>query len=91
MRVLERELFAHYEKLVARLGEFLTVGNLALVTEIANLPDMVRGYEDVKARNVAQYLQALKRFQSETGLDLTFGSRLFDSAEVPVAPKQLTA
>lgn len=35
--------------------------NLALAVEIADLPDMVRGYESIKLANVATYRDAAAR------------------------------
>ena len=51
----ERALLAEYRDVVTRLAENLTAGNLDRAVEIASLPDLVRGYEDIKLRNVAAY------------------------------------
>ena len=51
----ERALLAEYRDVVTRLAENLTAGNLERAIEIASLPDLVRGYEDIKLRNVAAY------------------------------------
>jgi indolepyruvate ferredoxin oxidoreductase len=51
----ERALLADYRDVITGLAEGLTAGNHARAVEIAGLPDMVRGYEDVKLRTVAAY------------------------------------
>ncbi|GIF70016.1 indolepyruvate ferredoxin oxidoreductase [Asanoa ishikariensis] len=64
VRRLERALLAEYEEVVADLVAGLTPGRHALAVEIAELPDQVRGYEDVKLANAERYrtdLTALRR------------------------------
>ncbi|GAA2729521.1 indolepyruvate ferredoxin oxidoreductase family protein [Actinocorallia aurantiaca] len=55
VRVLERSLIEEYVEAVTTALEALTPANQALVTEIVELPDMVRGYEDLKLANAAAY------------------------------------
>ncbi|SNT60465.1 indolepyruvate ferredoxin oxidoreductase [Asanoa hainanensis] len=55
VRRLERALLAEYEAVVADLVAGLTPGRHALAVEIAELPDQIRGYEDVKVANAARY------------------------------------
>jgi indolepyruvate ferredoxin oxidoreductase len=57
MRRLERQLIDDYIALVT--GFTLTADNLASATAIASLADQIRGYEDVKMRNVSRYQSAL--------------------------------
>ncbi|CAB4871931.1 unannotated protein [freshwater metagenome] len=57
MRRLERELVEEYIILVT--GFRLTADNLPAAIAIASLPEQVRGYEDVKLRNVEQYRDAV--------------------------------
>lgn len=57
MRRLERTLVSEYISLVT--GFTLTPQNLSAAEELAALPDVVRGYEDIKLRNIAQYHSAL--------------------------------
>jgi indolepyruvate ferredoxin oxidoreductase len=49
-RKLERELVGWYCRLIEMAIEKLTVENHAQVIEIAELPDSIRGYEDVKEK-----------------------------------------
>lgn len=52
-RRTERELIAEYRRTVEELLAGLSQGNHVLAVEIANLPDQIRGYGHVKARNLA--------------------------------------
>jgi indolepyruvate ferredoxin oxidoreductase len=70
VRKVERQLIEDYLTLVDRLLDGLTPDNLMLAVEVAELPDVVRGYEDVKLRSVDRYLNelaaAVSRFDSTT-------------------------
>jgi indolepyruvate ferredoxin oxidoreductase len=55
VRRVERELPGEYRELVTASLERLHHGNHDKVLAIAELPDMVRGYEDIKLRNVERY------------------------------------
>ena len=55
VRKLERELIVEYRALVDELLARLTAANHLTAVEIARLPDLVRGYEQVKLRNVELY------------------------------------
>jgi len=59
IRKLERELLAEYEAIVRKLAAELTPESHATAVEIAGLPDMVRGYEDVKLASVERYRERL--------------------------------
>lgn len=65
VRKVERELLSHYTEMVHRLAAGLTDQSYATATEAAGLPDLVRGYEDVKLGNVELYRTRLR----ELGLD----------------------
>ncbi|MCV7334410.1 MULTISPECIES: indolepyruvate ferredoxin oxidoreductase family protein [Mycolicibacterium] len=60
VRKVERELLAHYIGMVRRLAAELSVDNYAQAVEAAGLPDLVRGYEDVKLGNVELYRARLR-------------------------------
>jgi indolepyruvate ferredoxin oxidoreductase len=55
VRRVERALIEEYRAVVDELLEGLTPLRKELAVEIANLPDLVRGYEDIKLRNVVLY------------------------------------
>jgi indolepyruvate ferredoxin oxidoreductase len=65
MRRLERQLIDEYRSTIQDVLPQLTLGNRALMVELASLPDMVRGYEEVKLRNVGRY-EARRRELAET-------------------------
>ncbi|MCJ0903062.1 indolepyruvate ferredoxin oxidoreductase family protein [Rhodococcus sp. ARC_M6] len=60
VRKIERELLAQYEGLIGDLSSTLTADGYARAVEIAGLPDMVRGYEDVKLGNIELYKERLR-------------------------------
>ncbi|MDL9948149.1 indolepyruvate ferredoxin oxidoreductase family protein [Gordonia sp. ABSL11-1] len=59
VRRVERELVAEFEAVLRELAATLTPANHAHAITIAQLPDMVRGYEQVKLHNVADYHRRL--------------------------------
>jgi indolepyruvate ferredoxin oxidoreductase len=61
----ERALLAEYRDAITRLTETLTVDNHARAVEIAGLPDMVRGYEEVKLGNVRAYRARMAELLAE--------------------------
>ncbi|WP_255561119.1 indolepyruvate ferredoxin oxidoreductase family protein [Mumia sp. zg.B53] len=60
VRRLERRLAAHYDALLDTVTAGLSVDSYERAVRIAELPDLVRGYEDVKLRNVATYVERLR-------------------------------
>jgi indolepyruvate ferredoxin oxidoreductase len=68
VRRVERRLPGEYRDLVARALEQLRAEGPAVhakVAEIAELPDMVRGYEDIKLRNVERFRAEAERLEAE--------------------------
>jgi len=59
VRVVERELVASHTALVERLTASLTDGSYPTAVAAAAAGELVRGYEDVKLRNVERYRDAL--------------------------------
>jgi indolepyruvate ferredoxin oxidoreductase len=55
VRRTERSLVGEYRAVIGQLLSGLTPANHSLAVEIAGLPDLVRGYEEVKLGNVAAY------------------------------------
>jgi indolepyruvate ferredoxin oxidoreductase len=55
VRRVERALPDEYRALVDRSLAELTPANVAAVAEIAGLPDLVRGYEEIKLANVVEF------------------------------------
>ncbi len=54
-RSMERELITEYNSVVDRLLAGLNADNYDTAVEIASMFDMVRGYDEVKAKNVSAY------------------------------------
>jgi indolepyruvate ferredoxin oxidoreductase len=55
VRRVERELIAEYEATIADVLALLTPDTHATALELLELPDLVRGYEEIKLRNVVLY------------------------------------
>ena len=60
VRQVERDLIAQYRRLVFSALEDLSEDNYARAVELAELPDMIRGYDEVKLGNVARFWEAVK-------------------------------
>jgi indolepyruvate ferredoxin oxidoreductase len=65
VRVVERELIEEYLGLVDHLIGRLSPATAALAVRLAELPDSVRGYEDVKMRTVESYHQAMADLRAQ--------------------------
>ena len=65
VRVVERELIEEYLGLVDHLIGRLSPATAALAVRLAELPDGVRGYEDVKMRTVESYHQAMAELRAQ--------------------------
>ena len=55
VRRTERSLVSEYRAVIGQLLTGLTTANHAVAVEIAGLPDLVRGYEEIKLGNVTAY------------------------------------
>ncbi|MDV3130255.1 indolepyruvate ferredoxin oxidoreductase family protein [Mycobacterium sp. 21AC1] len=66
LRRVERTLAAHYEAMVRDLCATLTLDTLDTAVQAASAPDIVRGYEDVKLRNVQTYITRLNALGIDT-------------------------
>jgi indolepyruvate ferredoxin oxidoreductase len=65
VRRVERALPGEYRALVDRALERLTPATHATVAQIADVPDLVRGYEDIKLRNVERFRAEAERLEAE--------------------------
>ena len=54
-RRMERELIGEYESMLDRVLADLTVESYDRAVEVAELPDIVRGYEGIKEANIAEF------------------------------------
>ncbi|NKZ07347.1 indolepyruvate ferredoxin oxidoreductase family protein [Actinomadura latina] len=64
-RRAERRLAAGYVAVVNELAAGLDTGRHDLAVRIAELPDVIRGYEDVKTANIARYEESLRELLAE--------------------------
>jgi indolepyruvate ferredoxin oxidoreductase len=55
VRRFERQLIREYRQLIESLLADLNEENYPIATQIAALPDMIRGYEDIKLSSVAEF------------------------------------
>jgi indolepyruvate ferredoxin oxidoreductase len=55
VRRVERALIAEYQDIVGRTLSRLTPDNHATALELLELPDLIRGYEEIKLRNVTMF------------------------------------
>ncbi|MDN5920469.1 MAG: 2-oxoacid:acceptor oxidoreductase family protein, partial [Pseudonocardia sp.] len=65
VRRVERELVGEYQSLVRDALTHLDTATAPLVTEIAGLPDMIRGYEDIKLANVETFRDRARELRDE--------------------------
>jgi len=66
VRRTERRLIAEYRAMMTEAAATLGPDNQLAVAELAALPDMIRGFEDVKRRNVARYREAVAAHRHRT-------------------------
>jgi len=65
VRKVERALIGEYRDLVLRSLETLSPSNHDSAVQIAGLPDLVRGYESIKLRNVARFRERAAALETE--------------------------
>jgi indolepyruvate ferredoxin oxidoreductase len=66
VRRVERELIGEYRTLIKGILAGLSQDTVAQAVQLAELPDMIRGYEDVKLANVARFRQKVQEIQDVT-------------------------
>ncbi len=60
VRRVERELIAQYRRLIFQALEDLSADNYAQAVKLAELPDMIRGFDEVKLGNVERFWGAVR-------------------------------
>lgn len=68
VRKVERGLVDEYVALIDKVAATVNETNAAQATELAGLPDLVRGYEDIKLANVDRYHSEMARLRSNLGV-----------------------
>lgn len=66
VRRIERRLLTHYQSTLDALLSTMTTENYDTAVQFALAPDIIRGYEDVKLRNVATYLETVRGLGIQT-------------------------
>ena len=64
MRRLERELISEYQTMMDEELDSLSPASYERALKLAALPDMIRGYEDVKLANVERYREQMRAVRS---------------------------
>ena len=60
VRRTERALVQEYQQLIDKMSNNLSAENYDKMVAIAKLPDMIRGYEDIKMENVKEYREKVQ-------------------------------
>ncbi|MSW19433.1 MAG: indolepyruvate ferredoxin oxidoreductase family protein [Actinobacteria bacterium] len=68
VRRVERGLINEYVSLIGQVSTRVNDGTVAAAVELAGLPELVRGYEQIKLRTVEHYRSELARLRSNLGL-----------------------
>jgi indolepyruvate ferredoxin oxidoreductase len=85
VRRVERELIDEYTATIDDLLGQLSTETYQRAVEIARLPDLVRGYENIKLANVALYRARLQELQTELAMVSSL-HRLTPTASHPSSP-----
>jgi indolepyruvate ferredoxin oxidoreductase len=85
VRRIERALLTHYRALLEALFATLSAETYDLAVELAQAPDLVRGYEEVKLANVSRYRTEVERLAGLLSLEVPFGPEV---AALPLSDAQ---
>ncbi|MEC8427283.1 MAG: DUF6537 domain-containing protein, partial [Pseudomonadota bacterium] len=82
-RKVERELITDYRAMILAVLDRLNADNYVLATELAELPEMIRGYGHVKLDSVELYYdrkkQLLRDYENDAGVSAV---KIIESCEV---------
>jgi indolepyruvate ferredoxin oxidoreductase len=76
VRKVERELIDEYEGLVAEALAHLNPQSHATAVELCELPDVIRGYEEIKLRGVALFRKRAEPLRKRLGAQGTAPAEL---------------
>jgi indolepyruvate ferredoxin oxidoreductase len=76
VRRVERELIDEYEQMIAEALAHLTPETHATAVELLELPDVIRGYEEIKLRNVALFRKRAEPLRKRLTRDVISRDRL---------------
>ncbi|MDE2820355.1 MAG: indolepyruvate ferredoxin oxidoreductase family protein [Chloroflexota bacterium] len=60
VRRVERDLIAQYRRLIFAAVDEMSEDNYGRAAQLAQLPDMIRGFDEVKLRNVERFWEAVR-------------------------------
>jgi indolepyruvate ferredoxin oxidoreductase len=66
VRRTERALIREYRALIEQMLVDLSPENYERAFKLANLPDMIRGYEDIKLRNIQRFWDEVEKLRGGT-------------------------
>jgi indolepyruvate ferredoxin oxidoreductase len=64
VRRVERQLIGEYRALMEAVLPTLSLDTVAQAVQLAELPDMIRGYEEIKLANVARFREKVQELQA---------------------------
>ena len=70
VRRVERDLIQQYRNLIEEATESLSPSSYERSVELAKLPDMIRGYEEIKLENVSRFWEAVDALHFDDDDDL---------------------
>lgn len=95
MRRVERALIAHYREMIEAASGKLAEGFYDAATELAGLPEQVRGYDRVKLTSIQRYFERVAVLSSQIGIEIETPPILAEFASPPpetdATKKQLVA
>ncbi len=65
MRRTERTLIDEYRSMIENALKQLEAATYERVIELASLPDVIRGYEEIKRANIAHYRAKVQEYLNE--------------------------
>ena len=67
VRRVERDLIAQYRRLIFDAADDMNAANYARAVELATLPDLIRGYDEVKLGNVERFWREVRALGFDAG------------------------
>jgi indolepyruvate ferredoxin oxidoreductase len=80
IRRVERALIVEYRRLIMDALRSLSPQSYDRVVRLAALPDLIRGYDEVKLENVRRYHEAQRALSDETGGETASSARAADGS-----------
>ncbi|MGY1811112.1 indolepyruvate ferredoxin oxidoreductase family protein, partial [Blastococcus sp. SYSU D00669] len=91
VRRVERELVRHYSSLVRAVADRLDADNYDAALRLVSAADDIRGYEEIKLRNIARYVPRVRQLATALGIDPSISPRLDEVARTATQPEPIEA